>query len=446
MQRIVKDAWSSDEETFPAPVYTGGDAWSDEPLSPGTKRTQILAARDKTEQEEQDRGLIRGVPRATEAEMQDEYSQFLEMVAQEKAAANAKKEAARVRKEDDARARKRDFFRKKREAAAQTAALKEAEHRRAIKKAQKIRQEKEAERRRFKGDTPVVKSRIVPQIEISSSEPEVGDEEEEVEVEETDISPELQAKLLAVAQDEDRPILGRRRRRRHPSRRRRSVSRKKQKRKKVTLAEFRENLEQTRMAKVGHSECETLLSFDWKHTWKGNPPDPGRGKGEKIGKGDSYPRLARVADWRRKLTDMWKAPFQLDGYTWQTVQHYIEAAKFPKNPEFQSRFTMESGSDISTFPLMAKYAGGKSGTYRKKRVRPRNIKLSAKKKDLNKALIRATYAKVSQNPHIAILLEDTGDACLFQAKPKKRAVWLEKVRECMRMLQENEWEPPEINS
>lgn len=66
-----------------------------------------------------------------------------------------------------------------------------------------------------------------------------------------------------------------------------------------------------------------------------------------------------------------------------------------------------------------------------------------------KIMALATYAKFSQNEHMRILLDDTDDACLYHVQKGKKDehyIWLEKVRECLRLAQEQGWELPELNS
>ena len=69
-------------------------------------------------------------------------------------------------------------------------------------------------------------------------------------------------------------------------------------------------------------------------------------------------------------------PFELDGHTWNSVEHYYQASKFQgyteksEKHDFYLKFTAESGSEISKDPAKAKQYGGKdkSGKYRKKHI------------------------------------------------------------------------------
>jgi predicted NAD-dependent protein-ADP-ribosyltransferase YbiA (DUF1768 family) len=193
-------------------------------------------------------------------------------------------------------------------------------------------------------------------------------------------------------------------------------------------------------------ECRILLRYSWgsKHV------PAGEGDGEKKGFGDNLYKLDRIKDWRKKLSSLWKSPFTLDGKRWQTVEHYVQSRKFDHEPGYAHQFSMDSGSKMSTFPLMAKFAGSKTGKFKGKYLRPKRVKpRSDFGNDYQNILMLATYAKFSQNEHLYHLLNETEEACLYRSEKGKRdarALWLEKVRECFRMMNENSWEIVPLNS
>lgn len=197
-------------------------------------------------------------------------------------------------------------------------------------------------------------------------------------------------------------------------------------------------------------ECRLILKYSWNSK---NVP-AGEGPGEQKGFGDNLFKLNRVKDWRKKLSNLWKAPFVLDGKKWQTVEHYVQSRKFDHYPKYANEFSMDSGSVLSTYPIMAKFAGTSSGRFFKNKkieyARPRHIKPREDfRKDSVSSLILATYSKFSQNEHLYRLLDDTNDACLFRVdkgKSETRALWLETVRKCLRMMRENQWEIEPLSS
>ena len=152
---------------------------------------------------------------------------------------------------------------------------------------------------------------------------------------------------------------------------------------------------------------------------KSNPnPYPSRGCGEDIGNDRllDYITLGSVHDnWRRKLSNYWQQKFKEDGKLWNTVEHYYQAAKFKdKYPSFYNEFSLDSNSELSNMPDMAKAAGTISGIYNGRCIRPKNIKIDenffqGKNKE---ALLKALRAKFRDNKDLKELLLDTKKAKL----------------------------------
>ena len=170
---------------------------------------------------------------------------------------------------------------------------------------------------------------------------------------------------------------------------------------------------------------------------KSNPkPLPGKGNGEKIGPEGikEYGILSSIPEWRKKLDDLWESEFELDGHKWLSVEHYYQGSKYKKtSPQYYLQFSLDSNSEISKSPSMAKAAGGKTGKFEGKQLRPKNLIVDndffgdRQKQELKQALM----AKFSQNDELMMLLLSTKKAKLThfkQGNPSETANELMEVR------------------
>jgi len=186
-------------------------------------------------------------------------------------------------------------------------------------------------------------------------------------------------------------------------------------------------------------------------------PLPGKGAGESIGEEgtDAYAELAKIPEWRKKLSNFWMAEFVLDKHRWASVEHYYQASKFKRNnKDFYIQFSLDSpDSDIAKDAGLAKAAGGKSGmttklvdgVKKKVLVRPKNVTIDPDffKKTQGMKYVRgememesAMRAKFTQNADLKKLLLATKKAKLEHITRGKPAIVFNDLMRVRRELQQ----------
>ena len=164
---------------------------------------------------------------------------------------------------------------------------------------------------------------------------------------------------------------------------------------------------------------DIVLAF---HSKSPDTPFPGSGAYEKMKDGHTkeYDELHKFLQWRKKLSNVWIAPFVLNGHRWNSVEHYYQGSKFKiNNPDFYMQFSLDSDSELSKDPSQAKIAGGKD---LKHKYRSKNIQIdedfsSSRDKE---EMFRSQYAKFTQNEDLTRLLIATKRATLLHIVGKNK--------------------------
>jgi predicted NAD-dependent protein-ADP-ribosyltransferase YbiA (DUF1768 family) len=143
---------------------------------------------------------------------------------------------------------------------------------------------------------------------------------------------------------------------------------------------------------------------------------PGKGSGDKLAQNNikEFIDLRKIPAWRRMLDDEYDTTFHLDKKRWQTVEHYMLAARFKQGySTLFDQFALDSNSDISTDLKKAK----KEAATNEKTKRDPNF-YNGTHKTARKA---AVMAKFDQNENLRRTLLNTKKAKLVLYESGKKA-------------------------
>ena len=171
-------------------------------------------------------------------------------------------------------------------------------------------------------------------------------------------------------------------------------------------------------------------------------PLPGRGSGEKVPKENvaDFVELSKIKDWRRKLDRTWVQKFEAEGRDWASVEHFYQAGKFKESsPDFYEQFSLDSGSELSQDPFMAKGAGGVSGKYKGLKIRPEEVgaPMAFFGQQQVERMRAGHRAKYQQNPDLKAMLLATKQAELAHFRHKQPLETYEVLMEVRKDLAQN---------
>ena len=157
---------------------------------------------------------------------------------------------------------------------------------------------------------------------------------------------------------------------------------------------------------------------------------PGKGINETLPVNDTikFEKLNRIKHWRRILSNFYiksekdqvVSLFKDDEYSWASTEHYFQAQKFKKFPEYYKLFALESETDLSKSAKYAKEVGEKGKLNNKKYI-PNEV--FSMKDDTNQEINMeaAQKMKYNQDPLSKEVLMETKNAKLQHMPSQKKS-------------------------
>lgn len=136
---------------------------------------------------------------------------------------------------------------------------------------------------------------------------------------------------------------------------------------------------------------------------------PGKEPSEKIPKDqvDEYYALAKIPKWRQKLCNTYEASFELDGKLWKNVDHFLIASQYRKYSLEQAFEMYDDAVNIHT----------------KKSYQGKKLKIDDDYSEReSREMFHALYAKFTQNPELARILDATRNAQIFYRVNKQKKI------------------------
>ena len=134
-----------------------------------------------------------------------------------------------------------------------------------------------------------------------------------------------------------------------------------------------------------------------------------------------FAALSKIPKWRQTLCNSFDAPFTLDEMKWQNVNHFLIAAQYRNHSISQAFEQYENAVKIH-----------KTQKHENKKLNVDEDYESREKKEMFHAL----YAKFTQHPELAIILEATKDAHLFYRVNKQKKVEFTELMWLRQLLRE----------
>ena len=169
----------------------------------------------------------------------------------------------------------------------------------------------------------------------------------------------------------------------------------------------------------------------------------GEGAGERNQENVDFSELNAIENWRQKLSNFAISPFYCDGKMWSSVEHYYHANKFKLSNNtngFYEQFSLDSGTALSKDPIRAKSYGGKTGKYKGKIVRNKEIIIDPgffENDNRDQVMERGMYSKFTQNLEFKRILILTKKSKLVHFTRGGNEVFYDLMRVRDRIIKEN---------